>query len=253
MKLDKAEALRMLDLDKCSDYNAIELKTALPKALFIEDKNTDTQCFIMPYKEVSDITDLVIVFRGTEPKLKDWMTDIDGFQMVIPYGNKDSNIRVHGGILKAYKSVRDALHRYIDPIKEKVGVIHVVGHSLGGGLATLCAVDMQYNYDKITGPVVCYTYGALKVGNLAFVKSYNTRVPETYRIFIPKDVVPFMPPKFLEKAAGGKFVHVDNGFSIGPNNPFIGLIELIKRRFSKRLIEDLANHSIELYKKYLKI
>lgn len=252
MILDKVEALKMLSLSRLSTYNSTDLKTLLPKSLFVEDKKTDTQCFITTYNETKDNTDIVIAFRGTEPKLRDWLTDLDGFQMVIPYGNKDSSIRVHGGVLKAYKSVRAGLHNYLEPIKEKVGTIYVVGHSLGGGLATLCSVDMQYNYNKITGPIVCYTYGALKVGNLAFVTSYNLRVPETYRIFIPKDVVPFMPPRFLEVVAGGKFFHVANGFSIGPNNPFIGLVELIKRKFTKRIIEDLSNHSAELYKKYLK-
>jgi triacylglycerol lipase len=250
VKLNKIEALKMLELDSLSVHNKEELKAILPEALFIEDKSTDTQCYVTPYQKYTGYVDIAIVFRGTEQKITDWLTDFNAFHMVVPYNNEASDIRVHGGLLNAYKSVRDKIHKYIQSIKERVGIIYVIGHSLGGGLATLCAVDMQYNYKSISGPVVCYTYGALKVGNKAFVDSYNTRVPETYRIYMRTDLVPLMPPKFADLLTG-PFAHVNNGFSIGPFNPFIGLIEYFRAKSSKRIMEDLTNHSPRLYKKYL--
>ena len=84
--------------------------------------------------------------------------------------------------------------------------IHRTGHSLGGALATLCALDVQYNFpDK---QVSCYTFGSPKVGNSYFKDSFNKRVPQTYRFVNSADTVPALPP--------GGFEHVGIFQHIGP-------------------------------------
>lgn len=55
-----------------------------------------------------------------------------------------------------------------------------VGHSLGGSIACLAAFDIRQAFDFQR--LQCYTFGAPRVGNSAFAKSYNEVVPATWHI-----------------------------------------------------------------------
>ena len=51
------------------------------------------------------------------------------------------------------------------------------GHSLGGALATLAAYDIQAACDcRDKLDLSCYTFGAPRTGNHAFVHDYNDKV-----------------------------------------------------------------------------
>jgi predicted lipase len=250
VKLDKSEALHFTEYVEASNLDSKALINKYPNATYIESHETDTQCFALPLERGSKI-DLVVTFRGTEPKLKDWITDIDAFKVVYPYNNFNSKIKVHRGMIKAYKSVRDIIHAVVKPLQERIGVIYVIGHSLGGSLAVLCAVDLQYNFNSVCGPIVCYTYGAPKVGNKAFVTSYNERVKETYRIYLRTDLVPNLPPDWIEKLFGVAYEHSGIPCPIGPWNPIVGIVDMIRRKYTQRFIADVTNHHLSLYKKYL--
>jgi len=235
IELIKDTSLNQEDLESCYCHIASDIT-------FVENKETDTQCFYLIKDNVMYIT-----FRGTEKKLRDWMTDINAFQQVVPYDNSDSKIRVHQGLIAAYKSVRPRIMEFVRQNNYRINRYKIIGHSLGGGLATLCAVDIQYN---ITPLISCYTMGSLMVGNKAFVDSYNKRVPDTHRFYIRKDVAQWLPPEFFFKLTG-KFCHVKQGVPIGPNDIFCGIKDMIRRKCTTRLLADLANHSMELYEKYL--
>jgi len=200
-------------------------------------KETDTQGFILKSKD-----ELIISFRGTQ-QIPDWFTDFDGFQVVYPYNNKDSKIKVHKGFINAYKSTREIIHQAINRINPKS--ITVCGHSLGGALATLCAVDIQYNFpDKV---LFCYTSGQPKVGNKDFMESFNRRVPNMTRTYMRKDIVPMCPPNWLEKLSGGKYYHVGTPNPVGPKLFMFGLFNWLLKINKDTLIENLANHAMELY------
>lgn len=230
-------------MSESARFDEIALKKKHSRAIFLEDKATSTQGFILPF-----YNSVIISFRGTQETV-DWITDFNGFHEVIPYGNRDSDIRVHRGFLRSYKSVRGKIHEYISSHSSKINRIYVCGHSLGGALATLCAVDMQYNYPK--KKIACYPSGNPKVGNKAFVESYNKRVPDTTRTYMRTDLVPNLPPVWLERSFGQRSYHTAKSNPIGPWNIFVGIKNWIKRRFkTKRLAADLTNHSMELYQKY---
>jgi len=225
-----------------------KIKEELPGSIFIEDKGTDTQLIMVPlgYPKES----LVIAFRGTEAKIRDWLTDFDGFHTIYPYGNTNSNIQVHKGFVKAYHSIRTSILKYIKDNREECKAIFVCGHSLGGALATLCAVDIQYNYPDIK--VKCFPSGNPRVGNKDFAVSYDKRVPDTFRTQLRTDIVPLFPPRWIQKLTKGGYVHTGQKISIGPFDWLIGLKTLIKLKFkSDRLSADLTNHAIKLYKYYI--
>lgn len=241
--MDKNERVQFfLRMSEDARFNEEELHKKYPRAIFIENKDTDTQGFILPSDEF-----IIVSFRGTQEKI-DWLTDFNGFHQVIPYGNYKSDVMVHRGFIKAYRSIRGTILQYIATHPDKKQV-YVCGHSLGGALATLCAVDVQYNYPS--KEVFCYPSGNPKVGNKAFVRSYNTRVPDTIRTYMRTDLVPTLPPVWIERALKQRSCHAGKKNPIGPKKVFIGIINWIKRRFkSKRLAADLTNHSMVLYKKY---
>lgn len=94
------------------------------------------------------------------------------------------------GFAAAYLSVREQIHNYLR--SHAVASVTVTGHSLGGALATLCAVDVQYKFsNKVTLNV--YTFGAPRVGNDGFRDSFKRRVPDSYRFIYGMDVVPALP------------------------------------------------------------
>lgn len=185
-------------------FSTVQFDGITAKPILITEPKTDTQCAILPGE-----TATTIVFRGSESS-EDWETDfntkleraqfdqnvireliVQPQQKIYPYtGSSQSGALMHTGFVTAYFAVRDQIHDYIK--NNPVSSVIVTGHSLGGALATLCAVDVQYNFsDRVT--IEAYTFGAPSVGNDGFRDSYNQRVPNSYRIVHGMDLVPELP------------------------------------------------------------
>ncbi|GIL75751.1 hypothetical protein Vretimale_15289 [Volvox reticuliferus] len=90
------------------------------------------------------------------------------------------------------------------------GKIMVTGHSLGGAHAVLCALDVVRMLGKYLpySHLMCYTYGAPRVGDHAFASLYNKEVAETWHIINGNDVVP-LTPKYV-----GWFVYKQPGHKV---------------------------------------
>jgi predicted lipase len=222
------------------NFDLIQFDGITLQPTLIEEPGTDTECAIL-----SEGTTAIIVFRGSESS-EDWETDLNTTleraqfeQRVVrelilepqektyPYaGSRSSGALMHRGFVTAYFAVRDQIHDYVK--NNAVSSVVATGHSLGGALATLCAVDIQYNFsDKVT--VEAYTYGAPKVGNGGFRDSYNQRVPNSYRVVHGMDLVPALPRWWQGYHA------VDQEFRIG-------------QRFSLNFItQRFKDHAIERY------
>jgi triacylglycerol lipase len=185
--------------------------------VLLEKGKTDTQVAIL--EDTSQQVGM-IVFRGSSSD-KDWTTNLDtGIReqdwskqdkkeyrqdmetvaemvkedkaLVYPstYGTPTNPVKMHSGFVSAYLSVRDDVHKHVQ--ERPAQRYRITGHSLGGALATLCAVDLQYNFgDRIA--IEAYTFGAPRVGNPAFVESYNRRVPDTWRVVNGWDAVAGLP------------------------------------------------------------
>ncbi len=70
----------------------------------------------------------------------------------------------------------------------------IVGHSLGGALATLLALDLSLN--TAIGTPKVYTFGSPRVGDPLFARLYNSHIKESYRIvekYDPIQAVPLIP------------------------------------------------------------
>ena len=132
-----------------------------------------------------------IVFIGSND-YKDWLYNFQFNFSETPYKSKNTNkeIKVHSGFYRLYLKVRNEILNRMNKVKTEN--IVVVAHSMGGAVATLCALDLQYNLpDKEIGS---FTSGSPKVGNSAFVSSFNRRIGDTVRCTNGNDMVPSLPP-----------------------------------------------------------
>lgn len=196
--------MRVSDVVDAMGLSAIAYSDEQPQlpgetVALLEDPDTGVQCFVRRRGQL-----LVITFRGSN-SLQDWKTNLTFWKKCIPYDNANSKIRVHTGFVNAYKSpkIRGMLHRLV---KIDVNKIRIYGHSQGAALALLCAVDLQYNFPDRDYEVIAF--GAPRIGNKAFKKSYNKRVFKTFRVENGNDIVTKVPPAIWGYRHVGIKLHV---------------------------------------------
>lgn len=129
--------------------------------------------------------EVLIAIRGTDNKF-DWVTDITQTLTRGPSG-----YAVHAGFAKTFESFKPALHKCFDKCNLKPTVVHVVGHSLGGPLATLAAdyLSQQSMHIKL------YTFGSPRCGSTAYCQ-YLTKAlgaENVYRVHHGSDPVSMLP------------------------------------------------------------
>lgn len=152
----------------------------------------------------------IIVFRGSDEDA-DWKNNFDfkkirrfiekGKEHTIPYGNKDSNIRMHKGFVELYAKVRSMLRLKAFDAAERGMKIIITGHSLGGALATVGFIDLHYMFcDELEIPVELTGYAAASpaVGNWEFRVSFNIRAEGSFfNEWYGEDTVHKLPPLWL--------------------------------------------------------
>lgn len=151
---------------------------------------------------------LVLAFRGTQPEIRDIVTDIKANLVPAPFGG-----RVHGGFLTAFKKVEKQIARALEEHKDS-GPLYITGHSLGGALALLAT---RYLGSDSTGAT--YTFGAPRMADDYFYTQIKTPI---YRVVNAADGVariPFGPSLNLLIAA----------IRIIPVNYMFNLSELIRK------------------------
>tara|TARA_Y100000389_G_scaffold186336_1_gene206593 strand:- start:51 stop:773 length:723 start_codon:yes stop_codon:yes gene_type:complete len=174
------------------------LHDLIDSVTFIENKHTDAQCYIMN----SDKT-IYICFRGTS-SFKDAITDLKTFQKTFIR----DGVKVHRGFYKQFSSIEEQITNYIKSIIDydvKLWKFCFIGHSLGGGLATLASVYYKNKYSYFD--IECITFGSPRVGNKKFASLYKEYVHSSYRIVNHKDPIQYVPMSPL-------YTHVDDSYCI---------------------------------------
>lgn len=173
----------------------------------------------------------VIVFHATDSKFVDWLTNFLYFFKKMPYINsKKSKVRIHSGYANGYMAIRDALKTQFFLSKKKM--LFVCGYSQGGGLAPICALDFQYNFDLDYIEVLVGE--PPRVFNKAGKISYEKRVPNTLRLDYGNDIVPKVPPILFGFRHIGKLLHFGPErkwwkISFTDHNPKKGLYEEVEK------------------------
>lgn len=150
--------------------------------------------------------DVVIAVRGTEG-IQEWIHDAQFLPTPCPFMPAAGN--TEDGFTDMYRSMRTGLDAASPTVTQAlpkmqfpraVTSLTISGHSLGGALASLLALDVSVNTDFT--PAV-YTYASPRIGDPQFVSLYNHAVPNTVRIANRVDLVPKLPlPPLYEHVLG---------------------------------------------------
>jgi predicted lipase len=141
---------------------------------------------------------VVIAIRGTEGILE-WIHDAEFLQVPCPFlvgaGHTEDGFTamyesLRTGAAPNSPSVVSALATLQYP--RSVSSMTICGHSLGGALATLLALDVAAN-TAFNNPAV-YTYGSPRTGDSLFASTFDQVVKNSYRVANRLDIVPTLPP-----------------------------------------------------------
>jgi hypothetical protein len=143
--------------------------------------------------------DAVVALRGTEG-IMEWIQDARFLSVPFPFvpgaGNaEDGFTAMYRSLAVSPSSGAISVIRSISglPWKRSVASVTICGHSLGGALATLLAIDLAANAAAPFNVPTVYTYASPKTGDPLFASTYNHLVPNTLRIANRLDLVPKLP------------------------------------------------------------
>jgi hypothetical protein len=141
--------------------------------------------------------DVVIAIRGTEG-IQEWIHDAEFLLVQCPFlpgagHTEDGFTAMYLSMTNTPASGSPSIANSLSalPFARPVTSLTICGHSLGGALATLLALDVAAN-TPFKNPAV-YTYASPRAGGPLFVSTYNQVVPNTNRIAGRLDLVPKLP------------------------------------------------------------
>lgn len=152
---------------------------------------------------------VIVAIRGTQ-LVHEWFDNFDFIPA--PFGPVPGRGTVHQGFQLVYYSIRNSLVGLVRKYAAGRTNLLLTGHSLGGALCALAAVDLMNDAAENLAPVV-YTWAEPRVGHDDFVTFYNTHINVCYRIVNVWDVVPHLPPDIAEYEHEGNELAIDSGFS----------------------------------------
>lgn len=174
----------------------------------------------------------IIAFRGTQTQIE-WWRNIQASQKTYTDSQTGQEYgKVHQGYLKI---VREQISStLINTVRQLDPTIpcYITGHSLGGAVATLSAMEIALNVPKIRPQLRLYTYGAPRVGDRTFAQAHSQLIPNSYRIVNLSDSVPLVPP-----------IKIENTFTTA-NYAHVGQ----KWSFTAQFGDVLLNHVVDTYR-----
>ncbi|RLN41279.1 lipase-like [Panicum miliaceum] len=130
--------------------------------------------------------------------LQNWIKDMIWKQVNLNYPNVP-NAKVHTGFYSSYNNtlLRPAITNAVRKARKlhRASDIIVTGHSMGGAIASFCALDLAIRFGS--NNVHLMTFGQPRVGNAAFASYFAKYVPNTIRMTHERDIVPHLPPYFF--------------------------------------------------------
>ena len=174
----------------------------------------------------------IIAFRGTQTQLE-WWRNLQATQRDYSdplTGNYYG--KVHRGYFKIVREqISSALIETVRQLDPTVPC-YVTGHSLGGAVATLSAMEIALNVPEIREQIQLYTYAAPRIGDRDFAEAHSQLIPNSYRVVNLSDSVPLVPPiEIKNKFTTANYAHVGQKWS-----------------FTAQFGDVLLNHVVDTYR-----
>lgn len=189
--ITKEQILKSITLSKHAYSKRSEIpwkELGFDSVRWIQDRPTDTQGFVATLG-----SDIFVVWRGSESPT-DFLKDASVLK-VKAFGN----CKVHSGFHSCLTAVQHTLGNHLKEAIQEIGGpyevsrVYVSGHSLGGALATLSAVQISIWYPSLSPRLKVVTAGSPRVGNRAFKTLFNKQVSECVRVVHDNDIVTRVP------------------------------------------------------------
>jgi hypothetical protein len=169
---------------------------------------------------------VVIAFRGTRDPtnphdtdrlmtIRDWLNNDDCKQVPFPEGTPEPALvhcGFHHSLTHLWPDLLDAAHPLLSG--EDPPLLLITGHSKGGALANLAAMQARRQWPQVSIEVV--TFAGARPGNREFQVAYDRAVPNSVRYESWPDPVPELPPGPQGSATVGRLtvlaaqaLHVD--------------------------------------------
>jgi triacylglycerol lipase len=146
---------------------------------------------------------ILVCLRGTQTP-REWLANFTAvpspFNLVPGFG------RVHLGFERMEMSVRNSIVSALNAVPTDTRIT-VLGHSLGGAMAVLAAVDLKRNVGR-SHVDVC-TMGGPRVGKADFRRNFDREIADCFRVTNVFDIVPHVPSLITGWNHVGEEIEVD--------------------------------------------
>ena len=185
---------------------------------------------------VTEMDKIIVAFRDTGSdkrweRILNMLTDARATLKKMSYldDSELSEIKAHEGFVSEYMLFREKVIEYVDMHPEKE--VHVVGHSLGGALATLASFDIASSLNREVNTV---TFGAPRVGTSDFRNAFDELPINLFRVVVANDPIARVPGMLIPYEHVGQLIQIDeSGDMFEPSDINTAIL------FTKR---DFTNH-----------
>jgi len=134
--------------------------------------------------------EIVVAFRGST-SLTNWILNLQFYKSPYPFAGLPAGT-IHAGFFDTYMTLQSSVLTAVRTLRNQHPqyALYTTGHSLGGALATLTALDVSAQIG-IVPPVI--TYGCPRVGDSTFVSFVVKRFGPFARVVNANDIVPHIP------------------------------------------------------------
>lgn len=187
--------------------------------------------------------DCLVVSRGTEPtKWDDISADANAWTVALEIGRVHSGFHGHVDVL--WPKIELAL-------RENQRPVWFAGHSLGGAMATVCAVRCRLSQIP-SNPRAIFTYGSPRVGDRNYSKYLNIR---HYRWVNNNDIVPRVPPRWMGYRHMGREIYLNRRGRISSLPAWLRWHDSWRgflRSLRKWKLDYLSDHSMVEYLRHIR-
>jgi pimeloyl-ACP methyl ester carboxylesterase len=237
------------------DWNLIRLLAARCALAYDQhtvcDPRTDAQALISA-EVVNGQPAIIVAFRGSKAA-QDFIQDGKVLRAELMWSQNDSPAEVHEGFLEDFEAVNVQVVAAVKSLlaTESAATIYVTGHSLGGALAILCALEFSRQKLPVASVI---TFGCPRVGNSVWRDLYNAALGDrSFRVVNQNDIVPRLPGALLGYRHCGQeiFLEPAGGWGLNPALWYLLLADALGLWAAYRQKGDvlITEHFIAAYQK----
>ncbi|KAI9298713.1 alpha/beta-hydrolase [Neoconidiobolus thromboides FSU 785] len=189
----------------------------VPNNVFVDYFHSiPTEAFALLIKDEKEAT-FRLIFRGSTTLTNEIHNRIT---LQTPFSSSSWTVKVHTGFRLGMESISKAIISKLGDLYKQEQYkdynLKVYGHSLGGALASLAILKIQGELELNEDKLYLFTYGQPRVGNYAFVRSFNDHKFHSSRVTNYYDEVVHFPSYIMED-----YVHFNNEIFIDKDSSVI--------------------------------